>query len=231
MGCGMSIYSKEDYIEYISKILGSSVVTIENQDDIGFFVDSAFNEIKNHITDIKTMTIPYQNVIDLTDKKVANVIYILRGHNVSGPGGFQDVMYIYSRQSALNTYTLTDYARSLMSIQNKNALATDLDFHFDKSNEKLYVYAQQALPTNITIVYTPDYESVEEITEPFWQDLIRRLALALTKESIGRIRGKYDLGSSTYKLDGNTLLAEAKEEQKEIREYLISNTDMLLPID
>lgn len=177
------------------------------------------------------MTVPYSTVIDLTDKKVANVIYIMRGHNTSGPGGFQDIMYIYSRQSALNTYTLTDYARYLLAQQNKSALATDLDFHFDKANEKLYVYAQQALPTTVTLVYTPDYPSVDEITEPFWQDLIRRLALALTKEAIGRVRSKYDLSSSTYKLDGNTLLQEAKAEQEEIRAYLVGNSDMLLPID
>lgn len=227
----LNIVTRDDYIEYIDKILGGSILNIELKEDIGFFVDSAFREIKNYITDVRTMTIPYSQVIDLTDKKVANVIYLMRGHNTSGPGGFQDIMYIYSRQSALNTYTLTDYARYLLAQQNKSALATDLDFHFDKANEKLYVYAQQALPTTVTLVYTPDYISVDEITEPFWQDLIRRLALALTKEAIGRVRSKYDLSSSTYKLDGNTLLQEAKAEQEEIRAYLIGNSDMLLPID
>ena len=212
-------------------MMGSSIVNVELADDVPFFVDSAFLEIKNNITDVKTMTVPYAPVIDLAGLKVANVVYLMRGHNTSGPGGFQDVMYIYSRQSALNTYTLTDYARYLLAQQNKSTLATDLDFNFDKSNEKLYVYCQQALPTTITLVYTPDYESVDEITEPFWQNLIRRLALALTKEAVGRVRSKYDLGSSTYKLDGEKLLAESQAEMQQIREYLNSNSDMLLPID
>ena len=227
----MGIVTKEDYVEYINKILGASMVNIELANDIPFFVDCAFKEIKNHITDIQTMTLPYSEVIDLTGKKVANVVYLMRGRNTTGPGGFQDVMYIYSRQSALNTYTLTDYARYLLVQQNKSMLGTDLDFHFDKRNEKLYVYAQQALPTNITLVYTPDYDEVDEITEPFWQDLIRRLALAMVKEAIGRVRSKYDLGSSTYKLDGDKLLAEAQQEEAEIREYLRNNTDMLFPLD
>lgn len=227
----LNIVTRDDYIEYIDKILGGSILNIELKEDIGFFVDSAFREIKNYITDVRTMTVPYAQMIDLHDKKVANVIYIMRGHNTSGPGGFQDIMYIYSRQSALSTYTLTDYARYLLAQQNKSELATDLDFHFDKANEKLYVYAQQALPTVVTLVYTPDYVTVDEITEPFWQDLIRRLALALTKEAIGRVRSKYDLSSSTYKLDGNTLLQESKAEQEEIRAYLTANSDMLLPID
>ena len=227
----MNIVTRDDYIEYITKIMGGSILNIELEMDIGFFVDCAFREIKNYITDVRTMTVPFANIIDLTDKKVANVIYLMRGHNTSGPGGFQDIMYIYSRQSALSTYTLTDYARYLLAQQNKSALATDLDFHFDKVNEKLYVYAQQALPTTVTLVYTPDYISVDDITEPFWQDFIRRLALALTKEAIGRVRSKYDLSSSTYKLDGDRLLQEAQQEQQEIRNYLQQNSDMLLPID
>lgn len=227
----MARVSKEDYVEYITKMMGGSLVDVELEEDIPYFVEYAFNEIKHFITDTTTMTLPYAEVIDLTGKKVANVVYIMRGHNVNGPGGFQDVMYIYSRQSALNTYTLTDYARSLMANQNKSALATDLDFHYDKINQKLYVYAQQALPTTITLVYTPDYESVEEITEPFWQDYIRRMAHALTKEALGRVRGKYDLSSSTYKLDGDKLLAEAQAELTSIREFLRGNSDMLLPID
>lgn len=227
----MSIVTREDYIEYINKIMGGSLVNIEISEDIPYFVDSAFKEIKNHITDVQTMTLPYAPVIDLAGKKIANILYLMRGHNTSGPGGFQDIMYIYSRQSALNTYTLTDYARYLLVQQNKSMLGTDMDFHFDKRNEKLYIYAQQALPTTVTLVYTPDYDSVDEITEPFWQDLIRRLSLALVKEAVGRVRSKYDLGSSTYKLDGDKLLAEAQQEEAEIREYLRTNTDMLFPLD
>lgn len=224
-------FTKQEYAKQIALQLGSSVVSVEIEKDLPDIVDLAFNELKNYITDASTMTLPYSNKIDLTGKKVANIIYVMRAKNSNGPGGFQDIMYIYSRQSALNTYTLTDYARALMAMQNKNALATDLDFHYDKREEMLYIYAQQALPTSITIVYTPDYDSTEEIIEPFWQNLLRRLATALTKEILGRVRGKYQLNSATYNLDSDQLLSEAQAELNEIRTYLNSNSDLLLPID
>lgn len=227
----MTGLTHNEYCKYVLRTLGSSMITVEVEEDIPDIVTDAFNEIKHYITDVETMTLPYSEVVDLTDKKVANVVYIMRGKNTSGPGGFQDIMYIYSRQSALNTYTLTDYARALLAQQNKNALATDLDFNYDKRNQKLYVYAQQALPTTITIVYTPDYESVEEIIEPFWQDLLKRLAVAMAKGILAQIRGKYDLVSSTYKLNADRIAAEAQAELTEIRAYLKENSDMLLPID
>jgi len=61
--------------------------------------------------------------------------------------------------------------------------------------------------------------------------LLKRLALAYTKEVLGRIRSKYKLNSSTYSLDGDTLLSEASNELSAIREYLDKNSDMVLPID
>lgn len=221
----------EDYVEYISMQLGGTVVSIEIEDDLPKIINQAFDELKHYITDVETMTVPYSNKIDLTGKKVSSVVYIMRGRNTNGPGGFQDVMYIYSRQSASNTYTLTDYARSLLAMQNKSALATDLDFHYDKRNEQLYVYAQQALPTTLTLVYIPDYDSVEELIEPYWQNQLKRLSLAMTKQILGRIRSKYTLSSATYALDGDKLLAEAENELTTIRDYLKSNSDMLLPLD
>lgn len=227
----MGVVTSDDYLQYILRTLGAPTVKIEVEDQIPEFIEDAFLEVKNYITDVETMTLPYSEVIDLSGKKVANVVGIMRGHNSTGPGGFQDVMYIYSRQSATNTYTLTDYARALMAGQNKSALSTDLDFHYDKREQKLYLYAQQALPTTITLIYTPDYESVEDIIEPFWQDYIRRLALAMTKQALGRVRSKYDLSSSTYKLDGDRLLSEAESELTSIREFLRGNSDMLFPID
>lgn len=223
--------SRKDYVRYVEIQLGGDIVNIEADCRIPDIVDMAFGELKHYITDTETMTLPYSQVIDLEGKNVGNIAYIMRGQTTSGPGGFQDVMYIYSRQNALSSYTLTDYARGLMANQNKSALATDLDFHHDKRNEKLYVYAQQSIPSTITLVYTPDYEDVEDIISEFWQNILKRLALAMTKEVLGRIRGKYTLNSATYNLDGDRLLQEAQSELSEIRSYLNDSTDLLLPID
>lgn len=224
--------ARDDYIKYILLQLGSSVLEIEASEDVGNVVDIAFTELKGYITDAETITIPYSNVIDVSDLNVNNIIYIMRDRNATSPGGLQDIMYIYSRLGSLGSkYTMSDYARSMLVQANKSAISTDLDFNFDKRNDKLYVYAQQPYPNNITLVYTREYTNVSEIIEPYWQNLLKRLSLALMKEVLGRIRGKYTLNSATYSLDADKLLAEAQAELTEIRTYLNNNSDMLLPID
>jgi len=135
----------------------------------------AFKELKNYITEIRTVSIPYQKVTDLTkikdeyDRpvKVMNIYYIVRGKYNNGINGLSDVMYIY-RNNNMTSFNFTDYARSLLCTQLKNTLSTDMDFQYDKYNDKLYVYCHQALPSTITLFYSPDFERVEEILEPFW---------------------------------------------------------------
>ena len=65
----------------------------------------------------------------------------------------------------------------------------------------------------------------------FWINYIQRLSLAFTKEALGRVRGKYNLSSSLYSLDGATLLQEGIAERDAVREELVENSDLAFPID
>ena len=225
----------EQYVKYLKLQLGAPITWLENEEFLPDVVDMAFQELKSYITDVETMTVPYRNVIDLTGKKVASVAYVMRGQPNISVSGLQDMMYIYTSRNrtsgVTNSFTLSDYARALLVQQNKNALSTDLDFMYDKKEEKLYVYEQKVESSTLTLAYIPEYESVEDIYEPYWQNLLKRLALAMAKEMLGRIRGKYTLNSATYNLDADQLHSEAQAELTEIRTFLNSNKDLLLPMD
>lgn len=221
----------QTYVNYVKLQLGGGIVTVEVEPLLPDIVDMAFQELKTYITDMETLTLPFQSVIDVSQYNINNIIYIMRGQNSEGLGSIQDIMYIYSRIGTMGHYTLTDYSNTLLAIQNKNAMATDMDFYFDKRNDKLYVYANRTIPATITLAYTPDYKSVEDIIEPFWQNYLKRMAVAMTKETLGRVRGKYQLNSATYNLDADQLLSEAQTELTEIRTFLNANKDTLMPID
>lgn len=81
------------------------------------------------------------------------------------------------------------------------------------------------------MVYIPEFEDVSDVKEMFWVNYIQRLALAFTKESLGRIRSKYELSSSLYKLDGNSLVQEGISERDTIRQELSDISDTVFPTD
>lgn len=228
---GLSI---SDYVKWIKLQLGGTVVSLECEEQLPDIVEMAFQELRNYITDIETLTLPYNKIIDLSAFNVSVVHYVMRGiNNTQSLQQIQDSMYVYMNQSrwSLGADYTERIANALTMYQNKSMISTDLDFNFDKRYNKLYIYAQQQIPTSITIAYTPEYINVEDIIEPFWQEKLRRLALALTKEILGRIRSKYTPQNATYQLDGATLLSEAATELSEIRSWLDSNSDLLFPMD
>lgn len=223
----------EQYVNDVLFQLGYPIVEIEIKDYIPKIVDMAFREIKHYISDTKTETIAYSEKMHLDHEKypIDSIVYVMRAQSQMTTADLQDIMYLMTASSSLQTSTLTNYSVALLTQQCKNTIATDLDFHWDKENRDLYVYANYPKPVRITIVYIPEYEVIEDIKEPFWENLLKRLALALSKQMLGRIRSKYKSNSATYELDGDTLLSEAQSELAEIRQFLDENNDLLLPID
>lgn len=233
--------TENDYVNDIKLLLtGDGIVTLEIEKSLPKLVQLAFKEIKHYITDTETLTIPYYQKIHIEDYpdpvchrkiNIGNVVYVQRSNSPNNIVDYQDIMYLMSRQSTLQNVSLTDYNRALLVNQAKNTISTDLDFYWDSRNKDLYVYANYPKPSKITIVYTPQYDNIEDVESEFWQNLIRRLALAYSKQTLGRVRGKYKLNSAQYELDADTLLAEATQEISDIRSFLDENSDILLPID
>ena len=130
----------------------------------------------------------------------------------------------------LSNYTY-NYAAWNTAQQMRNTITTDLAFRFDRDKQQLYINVAFDRPEKITIEYVPRYNNVSEITSDYWIDIIMRLATALTKITVGRIRSRYTQSNALWTQDGETLLEEGNEELTSIREHLAANTNLLYPID
>lgn len=220
----------DDYVNYVKVQLGGSVVSLACENDLPFIIEKiAFEDLKNYMQTIHTMSCDYSPTIDLTGKKVANVKYILRSRNNNMTiTGMDTNMFIYQTQGqyGMNQWAKDQITYNLLINQVRNTLSTDMDFNFDKVNEKLYIYAQYPIPNSITIGYVPDFQDVSEIYVPYWMSYLKRLAVAYAKETEGRIRSKFTLNSATYNLDGDKLLSEAQAELSQIRSELNENVNI-----
>ena len=139
---------------------------------------------------------------------------------LSGMGNlkyFQDAVYNYSAWTTLQ--------------QIRNTTSTDLAFKFDKSTKKLYINTSTGTPDYITIEYIPVIKTVEEIKNEYWEDILVRLSLALTKVTVGRIRSRYTQSNALWQGDGEAILQEGQEELKELREQMLENSELYYPID
>ncbi len=213
-------------VMYIENQLGGQILDLElKPEDIKQIVDQAFEEIKHYMTDTYTVTVPYANCIDLKDYNIDSVESVLRGQD-SILTGIPFQMPAMDLMNVTGVYRLDDYTNALLIKRNLNILATDMEFMWDKPNHKLYVYANPNIPTYVTINFKPEYFSVEDIREDYWETQLRKLALGMCKVILGRIRSKYTSNSAKYQLDGNTLLAEGNSEIQQVRQFLDDNKDI-----
>lgn len=219
----------DDYVNYVKVQMGGSVLKLMIEDDLPYIVEKiAFEDLKNYMKTVQTMTVGYSRVIDLSGKNVANIKYVLRNINNSTTiTGMDTNLFIYQTQGqyGINQFAKDNITYNLLINQVKNTMSTDLDFNFDKRNEKLYIYAQNPIPSAVTLGYIPDFQDVNEVYSPHWMSYLKRLSVAYAKEAEGRIRSKYTVNSGTYQLDGNQLLTEAQSELNQIREELNSNVN------
>lgn len=226
----------KSYVDYVMKNLGNQVLKIElSEAQVEEVVKMALGELTHYINDTKSITVPYNSVID-TSKwplKVSVVNYVMRGQSAINyiPVDAISSYYVNGARFGNGGLSLDQISTALQAQGNMNAISTDLDFRFEKDEQKLYVTCNAVKPTSLTIDYMPEYTCVDDIKEPYWQNYLKRFSLAMTKVILGRIRSKYSLNSSQYSLDGDTMLSEGNSELQEIRSTLQNNNDSLFVID
>lgn len=237
----MDIQAYRDEIKF--KLTGG-IVRLEIPDEaLDMAINSALREIQRYICSTRVVTIPYERCIDVKDFKINSISRIYRvdgysdGSETMGSGPV-DPMYAAQWQLLSGTgtlYNFQDYVYDFASwntlLQIRNTISTDLAYIYDKDKEKLYINVSSNFPKKITIEFVPVYSDVSEIKSDFWIDMLMRLALAITKQTLGRIRSKYSQSNALWGLDGDKLLEEGNNELNSIREYLETNTQLIYPID
>ena len=177
-------------------------------------VNSALREVQRYIDTTKLISIPFKRCIDMKEYNVSSVSRIYRtvgfASDTNTGTGVTDPMYATQWQllsgsgniAGLSDYTY-NYAAWNSLLQIRNTTSTDLAFRFDKSSNLLYINISSNLPDSVTIEYVPLYNDVSEITSDYWIDILIRLAVAISKVTVGRIRSKFKQSNALWTLDGD----------------------------
>lgn len=192
----------------------------------------AFRELKRNLHEYTDLTVPYTQRISLKKYKVKDLIEVRRADvpaglgidNTSAGNVFTALAGMTAISSTQKYDAYFDYYVETMLVQTiKNSISQDLQFSYDEQNQLLYISANTPFPTYVTITYIADYDDPSELKTSYWQDWMRRLAIAHYKVYVGQKRSKMKIPGSPVQLNGEQLLAEGREELKEAREYLAAN--------
>ena len=230
--------------EILLKLTGGILECELDDPTLTKIIDAAFREVQRYIDSTVIKTIPFSKCIDLSDYNVSSVARVYRaygfGTDNSDTNSTTPVDPMYASQWQLlsgtgNMYNFNDYVYNYAAyntlLQIRNTTSTDLAFRFDKASNKLYINIATNLPDTITIEYIPQFKDVSEITSDYWIDIVVRLATALAKVTLGRIRTRFVQSNALWSQDGETILAEGNAELEQLRNDLVANTQLVYPID
>lgn len=239
---------RQAYIDEIRFKLTGGILELELDDkSLNQLLDSSFREIQRYIDLTSFVTVPYSACIDMNKINNGHINAVAKVYRADGYISSNDqienpleVDPMYAQQWQLisgvgNLNNFSDYAYNYAAwntlLQIRNTTSTDMAFIFDRSKNKLYINTSSGLPETITIEYVPRFDDVSEIYSDFWIDVIIRMAVALGKVTLGRIRTRYTQSNALWQQDGQTMLDEGNSELSSLREELKASTQLCYPID
>ena len=190
--------------------------------------------------DLRPMVSPLYKAL-VQNHKRQNRRKVYRTEGYTGDGKAHDSMIdpLYAQQfmifsNAGTMFNIQDYVMNYAAwttlSQTRNIISTDMSFTEDKHNKKLYINNYSA-PKVVTIEFIPKLESVEDIQSDYWQDILVKMCLALTKITLGRIRTRFSQSNDLWAQDGEKLLEEGNTDLANLREILRTNANLAYSID
>lgn len=212
--------TKDDILYSIKHILGYPVIDIEIDDDvIEDFINIAISKISDYADITKFTTLP---ALSCQDFKLGTVLNIYNNENNSLlNSSFDDGNYMFDETKVTLYSTGSNFRyrkQSILQQANRNLTMSIKPNSFKQIGDKLYI---DNLQGEVAVEYIPKHFCFNEL-EPSLIEWVRKYSLALCKESIGRIRSKYRSNSGPFEMDGDTLVNEALDAQRDLLEDLDS---------
>jgi len=236
----------QDVISEVKLELTGDVLELEIEDEtIALVVKKALRELQRYWDESSFINVPYKSCIDLKELQLDSCS-IVKVYRLTGMGNSDDATNsltmdpLYAQQwmvfsNAGTMYNVQDYVLNYAAwntlMQVRNTMSTDMAFREDKHNHKLYINNNMSSPGFISIEFIPKLQKVDDIQSDYWQDILIRMCVALTKITLGRIRTRFTQSNALWSQDGEKLLEEGNTDLKELREVLRANSNLVYPID
>lgn len=226
----MATVTKHEYLDDMHLAVPWTEAEVEDGVDVKILM-MAFRELKRHIHEYADLTVAYQQRISLKEYKVKDFIEVRRATTPPGLGVGSPTGSVFAALAGMVPIGGTavvqpylDYYAETMLVQTiKNTISKDLQYSYDEQNQLLYLSSNLPYPAAVTITYIPDYEDPADIKTSFWQDMMRKLAIAHFKIYVGQKRSKMKLPNSPVQLNGDDLLAQGREELQACRDFFQQN--------
>ncbi len=226
---------EEEIKSYILGRLGFPVVRVELSDfQLKSVIDEAVTKLSNHAPMWATQLMSFKTVAGINQYELPryildNLVYVVYKKDLLGIPGLgqsleQDYFLKYFQQNFLfNDFSIGEFNLLQISLEMmRKVLGQDGSFDV-LNNQYLQIYPVPSTTDQTVIV---QYRALDSNTiHPAYKVFIQRYALALAKQVLGQIRGKYKTlpgPGGGAQLNGDALLQQSEKELDLLEKQLLS---------
>lgn len=214
----------------LGQISGLSSKIELNDEDIQTLLHLSIRELVEKVDTPSMLTLPYSEVIDVSEYKIAKIDAVLRADTPYGTteGLSYDPFYLSNSVSigsqgaggngGLNS-VLQMQAQYAIRAMAQNTVQAELIHFYDRYHKTLAISHSGQRPRAITLLYRPTIQAVEDLPSSIWESYLIRLATAHGKVVIGRLRSKYTVQGAPVTVN-TEILAEGIAELEKLYEEL-----------
>ena len=209
----MGLLTLSTLIESVRTSLGTRKLTLEIEDgDIVTCAEKALRFARPYAYQTAYVTLLASGAIDLKGYRVVDVVRVFRAPSPAFP---ENIFNLGGMESwGFSTEALIDGMVTHLHRRYRESVVSP---GFKFINGVLYL---DNFAGNVTIEYLKEIESLEGIEEEYIVKWVEQYTLALCKEVIGRVRGKFTPANAPYTLDAETLLSEGVQERERLESDL-----------
>lgn len=123
---------------------------------------------------------------------------------------------------------ISNQVQKLSTLQKMaNVFGTDIGCDFNKARQELRPYSHTP-PKRFCLIYTPEFFTIEDVTNTEWQYLIVELATAMAKKVLGTALQSYVEKGALYEDNGKNYLESGATEYKEVLERIREKSKRIL---
>lgn len=219
--------------DYCFAKLGSPTIRVElTPFQVKIAIEEAVTKLQYHAPSWATQFTVFEATanVDIYEipsfilNSLVNVVYRRNLLTIGQPGSLEfDFFYRYFQDNRLfSSYNIGEFYLMQMYMKQMRKVLSNHGTWDVIDGKYLQIHPTPSFTGEAVIV---EYKALNSDTiHPYYKNWLQRYTLALCKETLGRVRSKYDTlpgPGGGARLDGMTLLEEAKEEKEKLQDELL----------
>ena len=204
----------------IKRKLGYPVVLVElTEQHLKDAIEESISEISPWVVQPRSVTVDCLESIDMSEYDIAYIIKVVQASTNRNSDIYERDIFSTSMVYQVSSYRDILYSNIELGLVDRisNQMVGGIHWKWIPTSNTLMVDPGNTGATRVTVEYSPKITSTSDLSDEIYLNLVKKFALAFSRETLVSIRGKYTVDGSPVSLDADMQDSKSSSELDRLR--------------